>query len=657
MNEQSYILTAFEKTLARFSGKRIAIYGVGQNTKYILDNVLDRSAIVCLADAQRAGDIIYGYRVCHAEELLGKADVVIVVARVAVLHLIHKRIKWLTDHEIVLCDIKGDNLNEICGVSLMPDGDNPYWSCTLQQLKSKIDKHDVISFDIFETLLMRKVVFPQDVFRIAEREYYDAFGKEVDFAKSRAEAERRLNDIFPASIEEIYAEMRLSEDEKRWFQKRELEIERRVLTGREDIVDCLNYALKQNKAVFLLSDMYYSSETLDSLLFENNIYDYKEIIVSCEYGKTKETGELFDVLLTKSGWGGVETKTVLHIGDNRHADIEMAQAQGIDSYYVMNSYDMLLNSALYELLVDVTDLDDSILVGEFASKILNSPFALCKNRGKVGIDTLDAAVCFFMPMIKCFMQYLYAHMQGKNRGSQLIFLARDGYLIKILYDCIREEFALNIPECQYILCSRTSLSDEYANYHNNYLQYLKDRGVLSASRIVAYDFVTKGTQLSKLERICNRKIDLICFASFNIDSAGIRGEVHSMLGNHNYYNLRLNFLKYYELLEILSAPKQTQFLYFDDKIMPIFADAGSEYGKKWNQIALAQKKVMQAITQLKRIDPLWYTRNPRIVKADKIFGLINSKYAMVSDEVKTAFVFESHSENVKPTQWWDRVVP
>jgi hypothetical protein len=337
--------------------------------------------------------------------------------------------------------------------------------------------------------------------------------------------------------------------------------------------------------------------------------------------------------------------------------MEPARALGIDAYHVMSAQDMLLNSALYELLLDVPTLGDSLMLGTFAAAALNSPFALCKGKGRLTIEDLDAVANFFTPMLQCFMQWLIALASRRVDDAVILFLARDGYLVKELYDFARVEFGLKLADGVYALSSRSALADEYASRHGNYLRYLEKIGISDYKNIIAYDLVTKGTSLRGLSRLTGRAIELACFATFNIaDEAPDAGRVHSMLGDHNFYDLPLNFLKYYELLEILSAPKQTQFLYFDDELNAVFADESSERGKRWDDVAHIQKCIEDAISALSFADGRWYAREPRIAAADRILGLISTKYAMVSDEVKRAFVFESHSENVEPTEWWDRLV-
>lgn len=43
---------------------------------------------------------------------------------------------------------------------------NGYWKSSYKELKDKIDRADAVSFDIFDTLIMRKIFSPEDVFRL-----------------------------------------------------------------------------------------------------------------------------------------------------------------------------------------------------------------------------------------------------------------------------------------------------------------------------------------------------------------------------------------------------------------------------------------------------------------------------------------------------------
>ena len=42
----------------------------------------------------------------------------------------------------------------------------------IEKIKRKIDKHDIISFDLYDTLVFRQAGKPTDIFELAVREFF-----------------------------------------------------------------------------------------------------------------------------------------------------------------------------------------------------------------------------------------------------------------------------------------------------------------------------------------------------------------------------------------------------------------------------------------------------------------------------------------------------
>ena len=45
----------------------------------------------------------------------------------------------------------------------------------INKIKENIDNSDIVSFDIFDTLLLTNVAEPSDIFKIVELKYYNKF--------------------------------------------------------------------------------------------------------------------------------------------------------------------------------------------------------------------------------------------------------------------------------------------------------------------------------------------------------------------------------------------------------------------------------------------------------------------------------------------------
>lgn len=131
-----------------------------------------------------------------------------------------------------------------------------------------IKEHDVISFDIFDTLIMRRTLSPEDVFEILEYKLQSQLPG-LDFVKNRRKAILE-NNIPNPNIYQIYnkfAELTGLDSEKvSQILKLELDIEKRVLIRRESMVDILERAKCMGKAVYLITDMYLPTEIVVEIL-------------------------------------------------------------------------------------------------------------------------------------------------------------------------------------------------------------------------------------------------------------------------------------------------------------------------------------------------------------------------------------------------------
>ena len=196
----------------------------------------------------------------------------------------------------------------------------------------------VVSFDIFETLAFRDVNQPSDIFRLTGKNKFvkKIFEHPDTFKNFRIEAERKaralnskLEDI---RLKLIYKQLPLSKDEQKKIISLELAEEYKSLYINYHVENCLQLALKAGKKVILTSDMYLSKKELKHLVLSKlkNKNLISDIFVSNTYNATKATGNLYPIVLKKLG---LKPSELLHVGDNKYADIEMAKEKGITTFY------------------------------------------------------------------------------------------------------------------------------------------------------------------------------------------------------------------------------------------------------------------------------------------------------------------------------------
>ncbi len=195
----------------------------------------------------------------------------------------------------------------------------------LKHAKALIDTHTIISFDIFDTLLLRPYLCPADLFIHLEKLY-----KLPSFAKRRREAEaaaRQKCNTEDVTYDEIYAQLS-AEDAN--LKQEELNLEQQTLQPNPVMLQVFEYAKQQGKRIIITSDMYLPADFLATVLRQKGFDGFEKLYVSNAFGKTKHTGSLYQFIQQDLQAQGHD---FLHIGDNLHSDVRHAQKAGWDALY------------------------------------------------------------------------------------------------------------------------------------------------------------------------------------------------------------------------------------------------------------------------------------------------------------------------------------
>lgn len=195
--------------------------------------------------------------------------------------------------------------------------------------------YDVISFDIFDTLIYRTVEKPNDIFHIMSAEM-----KMNDFTSIRKKAESTARDIKEKQagnreivLKDIYdiLEARFH-IEKKWMQ-REIELEISMSIRNEYMYQIYRMLLRFEKTIVFTTDMYLPLDIIKKIVEKNGYAEYNQIILSNEYGLRKGDGTLQQILIEK-----FPDKKIVHIGDNYRADVEQSIGAGIDAVHNPDSH-------------------------------------------------------------------------------------------------------------------------------------------------------------------------------------------------------------------------------------------------------------------------------------------------------------------------------
>lgn len=207
---------------------------------------------------------------------------------------------------------------------------NEYARLDVYKLLEKIKKYDVISFDIFDTALYRKVEYPNDIFNIISMEMqYDDFTnirkKAEEIARLNKEEKEGHREV---TLSEIYDVLETVFDIDRCWEKREENLEILLSIPNEYILLLFKELKKLGKCVVFTSDMYLSKSVLIKMLEKNGYDGYKKIYLSNEYNLRKGDGGLQQILLKD-----FKGKKVIHIGDNYSSDVDKSIQSGLEAIY------------------------------------------------------------------------------------------------------------------------------------------------------------------------------------------------------------------------------------------------------------------------------------------------------------------------------------
>lgn len=424
----------FRHNFRSIKNKRIAIYGMGRRSATLLPGITDFNITGILdRDESNVGKELCGIKVISIKNVENCVDAIIINSDPSNYEIIYKRIANDVTVPVYYADGR---------IAALSDKDtryeqNEYWKSSYQELKDKIDKADIVSFDIFDTLIMRKVFSPEDVFRLLGEKVRAELKLDCEIASIRAQAAQCGA---YATINEIYGYIKkctnLTDKNISDIMKMEKDTDIDLCIVRRDIADLYEYCLTCGKEVYFISDMYYTIQDIKRILDKCGVTvpDDEHIWISCEKKADKVSGSLWEKYFKLVGKGN----KCLHIGDNKTCDVKNPVRYGIDSYYVMGAKDMLMNSSMAELASDVNTVSDSICLGLVASKLFNSPFALCSTKGKVSFDDSESyGYCVYGPLLEKFLIWLY-YKSRKDEIDKLLFFARDGYFLEKDYTMVAE---------------------------------------------------------------------------------------------------------------------------------------------------------------------------------------------------------------------------
>jgi len=304
--------------------------------------------------------------------------------------------------------------------------------------EGKFGSYDILSFDVFDTLILRPLSDPRDLFwfvgeKLGSMDFRNLRIRAEQDARRKKQAKEGHSEVTLAEIWEKLAEMTgLSADEG---MRIETETETELCYANPFMRKLWEAAKRQGKRIIVISDMYLPEATIRKVLEKNGYTGAEKIYVSCEYGMNKAGGRLYRQVLHDLSLrpdGGSRTSgsqkennghRILHIGDDPHSDGRMAEHSG---------FDVLLYPQIRRMQEKYRPYDMSYMTGSTYRGIVSNH--LYNGSRRFSADYEYGFVCGGL-FVLGYCTFIHEYIK-KNEIDKALFLARDGDVLKEAYDLL-----------------------------------------------------------------------------------------------------------------------------------------------------------------------------------------------------------------------------
>lgn len=307
-------------------------------------------------------------------------------------------------------------------------------------LKAAIQDADVVSFDLYDTLMARSLHEPETVHTavrlIASERGLDVPGN-WEGVRQGAESRARSRSTRPdVRYDDIYDLIEIDPATRATLKDLELEVETGLMHKTNRGSHLYAAALTSGKRIVVTSDMYLPKRILRDSLRRGGYVGEERLIVSGDDGVSKQDGSAF-VHLTREFPG----QAVLHIGDDRIKDVKRANGSGVEGRLLPRPMPLQRRSSAAARLrrlrspSTIESLQTSILRGLCEANLdLEDDAGPEMEVKRIGYSILG-------PLLVGFSTFL--DQEARDRGAdRLIFLAREGAILQRGYVALKGQEAL-----------------------------------------------------------------------------------------------------------------------------------------------------------------------------------------------------------------------
>lgn len=359
-----------------------------------------------------------------------------------------------------------------------------------EEIKKNIssDNCEYVSFDIFDTLILRPFWVPSDMFGMLDKYFHSLceLSSDVVFSEIRKECEKLCREDLvntrsakeDITLDEIYNKIAdnyyFSKEICDKMKQKEIEYEYRFCYARKTGKELFELAQYCDKKVIMISDMYLSADIIKEILSRNGFSGYEKLFVSSEYKVTKWTGNLYKAVFKELDQ--IVPEQIIHIGDNWKSDVEMPKKYGIRSFHLDSPINIFSNSnggiyageAFKQCFVTFPtwkELGGSgglwgfsglrSMLAVVANEIFDMPYVSFNKATDFNSNPYYIGYFALGMHIFAVLKWLISNLSSTS-AKKVHFVARDGYIIKCGYDLLAS--IINLPESNYLYVSRKALA-------------------------------------------------------------------------------------------------------------------------------------------------------------------------------------------------------
>jgi len=275
-------------------------------------------------------------------------------------------------------------------------------------MRQRIAVAAAVSFDFFDTLFVRSLLDPEDLFSIIGKRFRIASFAAMRRA-AQSEAFRRMHQAGRREItlEGIYACFDALSLPVAELMQAEYEMELSLVHPNAELVELFVETVGSGKAVVLTSDMYLPGRFFAEALARHGLPAVPIFVSSDKNATKRDSGELFDIVATELG---IAHEHILHIGDNFESDVRKAGAKG-------------LSTAYYREIRRPEKLRDSTPEASLARALLR------KHSRQIPHNSFqELGFLYGGPAAVGFLDWI-SEQAKRDNVDHVLFLARDGYIL------------------------------------------------------------------------------------------------------------------------------------------------------------------------------------------------------------------------------------